>query len=815
MPLSGSAFWAVILPVEKTNLLRNPSLEQSTTDWVSQTGNAARSSDAQTFGAFCYQVPTLSGGTLDMVAGPWTAGVGTAYTASIYVRAEAGKSVRLGIRTTNNYASGAWQGSTTITTGGTWHRHSLAYTEASGGARYVIAYIEEAGQLTAPLSVDGAMVEVGSLTTYIDGNQDGCYWTGQPHLSPSVRSGTYRGGGSVVALEDLGLKPDQQLGIGMPPLETTAQSFALTDGAEFQRQRARERPFTLTCKPLVGTSLRDYHVVRRTLIDALKVDLVSPQQPARLWYTGGQGTVSIDAVLDAGLEGGEMTGPIAENLGVRFIAHDPFWYATTDQGTQLASSVNLGSTNFAAYRDPLGRWGTMGVAGTSLDAQVFAVGINPGGTVFYGGQFGTAGGTRAPIVAMYLPSTGRWGTLTGGTIGGGVAVQAFAFAPSGTMFVGGVWDTIGGTTAPHVGQWNGAWGTLGAGTLNNQVLALEYSATGTLFAGGVFTQAGGTQAPRIAMWLGPRWGTLVGGTVNSTVYTVVSDARGTVYAGGDFTEAGGTAGARFLALWNSAWGTFTGGTTNTRVYNLAFGPSGLLYVGGVFLTANGGTTGPIVAWNRQSFTTVGGGLGTSSGSAQVNRILPLANGGLLASGLFNRSNGRIAINDNFAQFTSSAWLTTDIDVGAASFPIYGMAQDAGGTVYIGGGFSGTALAASVAQLYNTGRTDAAPICAMRNTGAGTARVYQLLNTSTGDGIYFDLVLLPGEEVTLDLTAASRTLLSSARGNLFSAMIPGSNLASWRLTPGTNYVSFFADSASLITSLSWRPRHWSADGGTAL
>lgn len=834
--------WGAILPVEKTNLLRNPSLEQGYGDFAKNSWDtfAGRTSEKQTFGAFSFQTSPNTGGgsaTKNIAWGPWTAGVGVAYTISVYARGTAYNSGAHSLGSIPDplflrVASGTdvadaltFYANSTVVFGANsvWQRYDLSYTEASGGARYLILQDGTNNNGTTGgkpgYFFDGAQVEVGSLTTYIDGDQEGCYWTGAPHLSESVRSGTSRAGGTVIALADLGFRVSESPGIGMPPLETTAQSFALTDGAEFQRQRAKERVFTLAGF-VQGTATQtriSLHQQRQVLIDALKIDLVSPQQPTRFWYVGGAGTVAIDAVMDAGLGFDLNIGEdgFTESPGVRFIAHDPFFYATTDQGTALAASVNLGSTNYAAYRDPLGRWGTMGVNGTTVSGQVFAVGIDLGGTVFYGGQFLTAGGTRSPAIAMYLPTTGRWGTLTGGTIdGSGQAVQAIAFTPSGTLFVGGLWDSVGGTTAPNVGQWNGAWGTLGPGTVNNQVLTLEYTVFGTLFAGGVFTQVGGTQAPRIAMWTPARWGTLVGGTVNNTVYTITSDVRGTVYTGGDFTEAGGTAGARFLALWNGAWGSFTGGTVNTRVYALAFGQNGILYVGGVFYLAGGGTTGPIANWNQTSFTGIGGGLSLTSGSAQVNRILSLNNGQLLASGVFNRANTRI-VNDNFAQFNNAAWLTTDIDVGNTAVPIYGMAQGGGGTVYIGGGFTGTATAASVTQIYNTGRTETYPVFVMRNTSSGTARLYQLINTLTGDAVYFDLALLPGEVATLELSPLERTLVTSFRGNSFSAILPGSRLSTLRLLPGTNWISCFADTTNLVTSIYWRPRSWSADAGTTL
>jgi hypothetical protein len=403
-----------------------------------------------------------------MVAPVWTAGAGTAYTASIYLNAESGRTVRMGIRSTDNYSTGAWLGSTTFTTTSELRRYSLPYTEASGGDRYLIVYSEISPGLTEAFSVDGAMVEVGSLTTYIDGDQEGCYWNGLAHRSQSVRSGQSRAGGSVVALADLGFTVAESPGIGMPPVENSLQSYAILPGAEFQRQRAKERVFTLTSY-VSGTSRADLHVARKRIIDTLKIDAFTPQQPVRFWYAGGLGTVQIDAVYDAGLEFGNPDG-FTENVSVRFLSVDPFWSSTTDEGTALSPRVNLGSVNNIAFRDPLGRWGTMGQSGSGPNNSVFSIAISPTGTPFIGGAFTRAGNTgNTPGVAMWLPATGNYGSLAGGTLVN-TAVEALVFSPAGTLYGGGDFTLPTGTASKNLFQWNpNGFGSLTGGTAQTSV----------------------------------------------------------------------------------------------------------------------------------------------------------------------------------------------------------------------------------------------------------------------------------------------------------------------------------------------------------
>jgi hypothetical protein len=135
-----------------------------------------------------------------------------------------------------------------------------------------------------------------------------------------------------------------------------------------------------------------------------------------------------------------------------------------------------------------------------------------------------------------------------------------------------------------------------------------------------------------------------------------------------------------------------------------------------------------------------------------------------------------------------------------------------GTMYAGGLFDGQGTAASVTTLVTSGMAESYPTLRVFNRAAVTSRVYQLLNTTTGDGLWFNYIMQPGEIVTLTTTPGNRSFTSSVRGNIFGAILGGSNIASWRLLPGTNTVSFLADNPSVQADLFWTPRSSSIDGG---
>jgi len=804
-------YWAYIAPVEKTSYADNPSFERGTAGAAQVlSATLGSASNLQTYGAWSLWFTPSSNGTAGAYIGTVQTQSGTAYTASAHVYGSAGVDYMLAVADTSNVLAG----SVAFTGGGTWQRYSVSYTENSNTTRRVLVRKANNGNAasTGTVYVDGWQFEAGSLTTYIDGDQDGCQWSGAAHVSQSSRSGQSRAGGSVIALADIGMYVDDANGIGMPPLENSYQSYAIVDGAQYQRTRAGVRTFTLSASPLSGTSHQDYHATRRGIINALKIDAVDEQQPTRFWYIGAGGTVQIDAVLDAGLEGGQMDGPSAEAVGVRFMAFDPYWETTTQQGTALAASTNIGSVNFAAYRDPLGRWGTM----PGLDADVYSF-INYNGTMFAGGAFTTAGGTTAKYVAQWTRS--GWGTFTGGTIiASGQGVRALVTNPGGTLFVGGAFDAgVQGTPgARFIAQYvNNAWGSVGPGTPNTSVSALAIDTFGTVFAGGAFDFMAGTQSPFVAQWTSGGWGTLRGGTINNNVTALQTSPWGSLYVGGLFTRIAGTVGTS-IAQYNGAWGTLgallKGTNSTTAVYTLALTPDYRLIAAGIFGSIGSGSVNNIASWNNSAWQSLGQGLG-SSVFDQMLTILPDTNGGLLVGGVISNVNS-IAWPINAAYYTGYAWTPLDISIIGVSAINRTFARDNAGTLYMGGGFSGTALAASVAQIVNSGLAGAYPTVKFRNVGAsGTARVWELNNTTTGDSIYFNLSLLAGEEATLTLAPGDRSFTSTFRGNLFGYILPGSNLASWHLLPGTNYIAHYCDSGSVQTSIYWSPRHWSADAGT--
>jgi hypothetical protein len=791
-------YWGVVIPKGGVNHVQNPSFETGTAGWAGTAAVGATLgtvSDRQAFGAWSLQA---SGGG-DLGATTTAAlGSGSAYTASAYVRFVGA------LGTAQISLAGT---STRVTVpADTWQRISVG-TVTPSAASYTLAVMRI--NTANAIYIDGAQIEAGSLTTYMDGDQEGCTWEGVAHASRSIRSGDQRTGGTVYPLASIGLTPEETPGIGAAPTTNQLQPYAISDGAEYQRTRYEARPFTLNTT-FTGTTYQDLHITRRRVMDVIKAGRTPTPAPVRLLYWGAGGTVSIDALYSEGMDGA-YNNVVAEQAAVRFVAPDPAWSDALDQGTSLAPHVGMGSVNYLAWRDPEGRWGTFSGALNSVTG-VYTIEPAPTGTIFVGGRFGSVGADRAHGMARI--DAGVLGTVAGGTAAtSSDSVYALLWAPWGTLFAGGDFVTMAGTTTRGVARWNGAWGTLTGGTIGGpatpRVFAFTPDARGNVVVGGKFTLAGGTTANQIATWNGA-WGTLTGGGLNGagSVFALERFGGGAIAVGGEIPTAGGVT-APGIAIYSpsEAWGSTAGGQLGTAIA-LAITPGQDLYT----VASTNSSLGSAFRARAGAEEVMGSvAFLAAAGASFLTSMVALPDGRVLAAPAGSVLTG-FAAPFGYAAWNGYSWLPADLKfVTGSGTAVYALAQDGQGTLYVGGAFQGSAIRASVATVINRGMSDGYPSLRLRNAGAGTARVYQLLNITTGDNLWFNYVMAPAEQAILDLSAGA-SFTSDVQGTIVSRILGGSNLSTWRLAPGTNIVSFFADSVSIRADLFWRPKHISADGG---
>lgn len=293
------------------------------------------------------------------------------------------------------------------------------------------------------------------------------------------------------------------------------------------------------------------------------------------WYALGNGVNSyLTALAVSGDDvylGGDFTS--AGGLTAGHIAH---WNRRTQTWSNLDGGVSGCRKTGGACDFP------------SVDAIIIS-----GTDVYVGGNFSSAGGVPANSLARWDTTTNQWFDVGNGvncsTSNCSPEVRAL-FADATGLYVGGTFDTAGGSAAHNVARWNGSiWSNLGSG-VNGAVYAITRH-NSVLYVGGGFT----SPAPYLAAFDGANWSG-VGASLNNLV-EAITFASNDLYVGGQFTNAGG-AGANYLARLINASGTWQElyGNVNNPVYALTTQGSRVI-IGGAFTQAGGLATNYIAQWD--------------------------------------------------------------------------------------------------------------------------------------------------------------------------------------------------------------------------
>jgi WD40 repeat protein len=325
------------------------------------------------------------------------------------------------------------------------------------------------------------------------------------------------------------------------------------------------------------------------------------------------------------------------------------------------------------------------------------------------------------------------------------------------------------------------------------VYALAMGHDGVLYVGGSMTgtlTGGGAVSSNVCAYDGAGWYELVGlvAGASSKVRCLAIGADNRIYAGGDFN----TGGLGYVAVYTAGSGwDYLGDGLDGEVSALLWSSKGTLIAAGDF-------TGGVAEWNGMNWTVLGElGVGTIGGSLGLATLAEGPDGTLYAGGHLGEADGLI-LPDRMAQWNGSMWFPLD-----GNFPdsdVGVLTVNADGVVTFGGSGTGTATVAGVTTVTNNGSADAFP----RITVSGPGRLYNITNWTTGESLYFDLTLIDGETLTIDLSPGVKAVMSDWRGNLLRTLLPGSRLASWHLAPGENVVGVFGGgSASMV----WWERWW--------
>jgi hypothetical protein len=650
------------------------------------------------------------------------------------------------------------------------------------------------------------MIEADTApTTYFDGNiietikkVNQYYWTGQANASTSVRLATTRSGGELIDITNYCKKIDV-IGLGMAP--TDVNSIGLVDGTKrYQRTNLTSRYFTLAVA-FNGTTIGAVQANRNALIELVKPDLVPYDQPLVIRYQGetdaglvASEPIDIKCVYVSGLDIGLQRD--FERANIVFEIQDSYLQSDGNKAVSLDYNDTLADADYIVKRDRDGVWSAMaGVTGT-----VYAIAQHPiTKEIYIGGEGLNIGGDDdADYLAKW--NGAAWEAVVAGCNG---SIRDIKFTANGDLYIIGGFTDWGDANGDRIVKWNGSnLSSLSTG-LNGLAYALAIDSSDNVYVAGDFTLAGGVaNTKRIAKWNGTAWSAL-GTGLDGTGLALAVDLSNSVIVGGDFGDAGGVADTDYIAKWNdSAWEALGTGL-NGVCFSLVFDKSYNLIAAGSFTSASGITARKIAKWNGQKWEALGNGVNNS-----VYNMLS-TNEYLIISGLFT-SAGDVALADRIAKYLGNG-IYQPLDINFTGTPtIYALLFDNLDNFYVGYNTSGDAETAGDDTITNGGTAKTYPIIEV--TGPGLLR--QIVNTTTGKGLYFNnLTLLSGEVITMDLRPGRISMTSTFRGSVLGYVLPGSSY-DFPLMPGNNRIATFIDGttdANTTATMQWVEKYHGIDG----
>jgi hypothetical protein len=616
----------------------------------------------------------------------------------------------------------------------------------------------------------------------------------------------------VVDIEDTyNLRVLYGLGTGMPPIQHNVQDLALLPGALYAGHKVLPRVLDLVSATKTTTNA-GVSLARSNFINAIKPDLVSPEQPFVFRYTGVNANKPVDfyAVYDNGMEFQTSSGKIDKPVA-RFICYDPFAYETHTEGKELVRQVAIANANYVVKRID-GVWANIS---TGFGGAVLCFTKGKDNCIYIGGNFTNVGDANGDYIVKWNPITGTLSSLGTGLAGG--ECQSLLTAPNGDIYAGGAFTSAGGVAnTAYIAKWNGtAWVSLSTTSLGATVTVLAWGIEGTLYVGGNFTNAGGVaNADYICRYTGTSWAAV--GDVQGTsgiVYDIkVSPTNGDLYITGNFSQVNGftvNSIARYSGTPSVGTWYALGSGLSTIGYALEISSNGLVYVGGSFTTANGVTCNRIAVWNGITFAPLGSG---ASNSVQTIRIDKYGN--LWAGGQFT-SIGGLTLADRMAKWNGTAWFHAPINLpGTPNVRDFCFSDE--DDIYIGYDTAGTAYASAVTNVIvsNSGSHGTYPKIGIIRADDGTSLTIKYIrNETTRQNLYLNYELQKGEALTIDLAQGNKSVVSSHYGPILRAILRGSDFSRFSLLGGTNVISVYISEAGSPTVMCWieyKITHWAAD-----
>jgi hypothetical protein len=803
--------WGVILPEEATNMVLNP-VAMGTGNYTQRAGTTVTQSTTYSYlGYKSYRVETnadAEGIEITLATLP-AGGLAAIHYASMRIR---GTLPAVWVWSLNG---ADLRTPNLISIEGDWTIYGCQFSAADSNASTKL-YVMQSGAGAGDFYIGHIQVEENTYaTTPITGDRqgftpNGYYWDGTAHASSSVRAANERSGGLVVDLETTyNFRVRYGEGSGMPPITHHVQGMALLPGALYQGHKVEPRVLDLVSATKSNTAA-GVAAARKNFLNAVKPDIVSPEQPVVFRYNGTNSDTPVEfhAYYDSGMEF-QLSSGVIDKPVARFVAYDPFCYETHTQSKSFSVIQSVADADLA-IRKINGSWSNISTDLNTNEVDAIVRGID--GCIYFAGQFDFDGDITKDYIFRWDPYTETISTLGGIVAGGGIL--ALAVAPNGDIYAGGLFastDAVPNTS--KIAYWDisdGAWKSISATNPNGAVYALAFDHSGNLFVGGAFTNLGDGDGDYISKFVfGTGWVSL-GSGMNNHVMSLAVAQNGDIYAGGYFTLAGGVADTVMIARWDgSDWLPLGSGiTTGTYVGCLLPLPSGNILAGGLYSEADGVSCANIAEWNGKTFMPLGDGLNNVCGELALND-----NGLVYAAGGFTEAGG-IALSNRMAVWNGTTWAHLDANLpGAPTVTAILCVRD---NLYLGYNTEGTAYSSYLNTVTNSGSASAYPIIHIKRAEDGTGAIVEWLKSeTTKDTLWLNYNLQKGEELIINLTPGERSIKSSFFGDVWRAVLRSSDLSSFRLLPDTNYISAYVNYDGTITAwLEFPITHWSADAVAA-
>jgi hypothetical protein len=516
----------------------------------------------------------------------------------------------------------------------------------------------------------------------------------------------------------------------------------------------------------------------------------------------------------------QTTSGIVDKPTVRFICYDPFAYETHTESMLLERYDTITSADYIV-RKIAGKWYNVS---THFNDSVLALARGIDGVIYIGGLFTDAGGGwTGHNIVKWNPYTSALVSLTGGS-GSGCddQVSALKTAPNGDIYIGGNFTSAGGIASTNnIAYWDisaSEFVTVGGSitAAGHGVDCLAFGQDGSLFVGGTFHDQFDGDGDYITKWNGTAYSSL-GSGLGNYCHAMTVAPNGDLYVTGSFVLAGGVANTVYIARWGTndtvpAWHPLGTGLNGVG-YAIASDQAGNIYVGGNFTTANGVTCNRIAKWNGKTFEPLGSGL-----TGGVCYSITLDDYGMLYAGGSFSAAGGVSINDRLAIWTGSGWNGVDIDLPGT--PGVFAVLPVGNDIYLGYNTAGSATASYTNNVVvsNSGSHMTYPIFKIYRAEDGTSATLKWIrNETTKQTIYCNYALQKHETLTIDFTQGDRSVTSTFYGDVWRAVLRGSDMAEFGLIGGTNVITVYCEEVGNPTVqswMNWKITHWAADTAAA-